>query len=334
MTGPPGGTSPRRTRVLFSVRGPSPTTNPYVVQLGSALGAHVDVRWFTWRCALLGRYDVLHVHWPEVVFRRVGRVARAAAVVRFALLMGRLALTSTPVVRTVHNPEPHDSANAVERVLLRWCDRLTRHRILLNPLTPRPPRGTWEVVPHGHYVDWSRGRPRSDRVPGRLLCFGLFRPYKGVEALLDAFSGTADAALSLRLVGRPTSDELRGAILAAVGAEPRASAVLAHVDDDELSREVTAAALVVLPYRRMHNSGALLLALSLGRPVLVPRLDVTETLAEEVGPDWVQMFDGALTAADIEKAVAATAHLDGAPDLGARGWDQAALAHARGYASL
>ncbi len=71
---------------------------------------------------------------------------------------------------------------------------------------------------------------------------------------------------------------------------------LEHVPDDDLAAEVAHAQLVVLPYREMHNSGAVLLALSLDRPVLVPRNEVTDALAAEVGPWWVQRYDGELDA--------------------------------------
>ena len=40
---------------------------------------------------------------------------------------------------------------------------------------------------------------------------------------------------------------------------------------------------MVLPYRQMHNSGAVLAALSLDRPVLVPATD-QRGLGAEVGP--------------------------------------------------
>ena len=42
------------------------------------------------------------------------------------------------------------------------------------------------TILHGHYREWY-GPSNAPSVPGRLLCFGLLRPYKGVESLLAAF---------------------------------------------------------------------------------------------------------------------------------------------------
>ena len=64
--------------------------------------------------------------------------------------------------------------------------------------------------------------------------------------------------------------------------------------------EVGAAELVVLPYREMHNSGVLLVTLSLDRPVLVPSTPSNLALAEEVGPDWIYLYDGELSSAILQ----------------------------------
>ena len=74
--------------VLQSYQRPTNTTNPYIVMLGESLAAltDVDVLTFTWRRALTARFDVFHMHWPEV--RIGGRTAprRIAHQTLFALL--------------------------------------------------------------------------------------------------------------------------------------------------------------------------------------------------------------------------------------------------------
>ena len=316
----------------MSVRGPSATTNPYVVQLVDALRAEVPVQYFTWARGIVGRYDVLHVHWPEVMVRRASRPAAWAAQLRFALLLARTAVLRTAVVRTLHNVTAHERGGRAERLLLRWCDRRTALWIRLNAETPLPHPAPAPVVPHGHYVDWFAAHGDSGPRAGRLVTVGLIRPYKGVDVLLDAFRALPDAGVELRVVGRPTTPELADMVTAACAADPRIGALLAHVDDASLAAEVHAAQLVVLPYRQMHNSGALLLALSLGRPVLVPRSPVTLALADEVGPGWVLTHDGPLTAGDLADALAATAQRPPSlPDLSGRDWARVGELHLRAY---
>ena len=124
-------------RVLQSVPPPDPETNPYVIQLVEGCRDHVAVDYFTWRRALLGRYDVLHLHWPEVLCRRRGRPARAAATAGCALLLLRVRLVRPAVVRTLHNEAPHEDGGRLERRFLGYWDRLVTLWILLTP-TPNP----------------------------------------------------------------------------------------------------------------------------------------------------------------------------------------------------
>lgn len=324
----------RRLRVLESFRTPRATTNPYLVLLLRSLAPHVDVRTFSWPAALVGRYDVLHVHWPEVVVERRHPLRAAAAAALFALVLLRCRLTRVAVVRTAHNLAPHEPRSALVRAVLRLCDRSTTLWIRLNPSTPTPPGAAARTVVHGHYRDWFDVDPAAHApVPGRLTYVGLIRPYKGVEALVEAFAQVDDPDLALRVAGRPHTPALAAEVTAAAAGDPRVTLRLEHLPDDELAREVLDAELVVLPYREMHNSGAALLALSLDRPVLVTDNEVTRALAAEVGERWVQRCAGPLDAAALTRALAdVRATPGGRPDLAAREWGPLGRQHAAAFA--
>lgn len=321
-----------RLRVLQSFPRPRSTTNPYLVQLLAALEPECEVLTFTWRAALTSRWDVLHVHWPETMLRGTTRVRTVARHLRFALLMTRVTLTRAGLVRTLHNVAPHEAPGVAEDLLHRWCDRRTDLWIRLNPLTSAPSTAPVRTILHGDYRAWFAGTPTKDTVPGRLLFFGLVRPYKGVENLLASFTALPDPGLSLHVTGRVTDVALREDVERRAAQDPRITLFLEHVTDPRLAEEVSSAQLVVLPYREMHNSGAALLALSLGRPVLVPRSPVTELLAQEVGPSWVHLFDGDLGPAHLARAIAAVRPVpQPGPDLTARSWDTAGSSHAAVY---
>ena len=178
-----------------------------------------------------------------------------------------------------------------------------------------------------------RGYVKPAREAGRVLTFGLLRPYKGVEQLLEAFRGLDDPDVTLRVVGQPLDDALAARLRALAERDARTSLVLAHVPDAMLAEEVRSAGLVVLPYVQMHNSGALLTALSLGAPVLVPRNPVNADLATEVGDGWVHMFDGPVTAEAIAAALGAVRRGDrAAPRLDARDWAPIGARHVEAYA--
>ncbi|MCE4373027.1 glycosyltransferase [Xanthomonas hortorum] len=324
-------TQPQVT-VLFSTEKPNANTNPYLTQLYASLPDAVQPRFFSMRDALLSRYDVLHLHWPEYLLRHPSAAGTLAKQVCAALLLLKLQLTCTPVVRTLHNLAPHEDRGWRERNLLRWIDRLTRRWIRINATTPPRPPFT-DTILHGHYRDWFATMQQGSTVPGRLLHFGLIRPYKGVETLLDVMREVGDPRLNLRIVGNPATPQMRTLVEDACAQDPRVTALLAYVEEPVLAREVSQAELVVLPYRQMHNSGTLLLALSLARPVLAPWSESNAAIAEEVGPGWVFLyegdFDAALLTGMLDKVRAAPR--GPAPDLSQRDWPRIGQLHYRTY---
>lgn len=312
------------------------TTNPYLKQLFTAVSSEVLVTTFSWRRALLGRFDVLHIHWPELMLRSPSSLRRWLRRVAFVAVLLRIRFSKRALVRTVHNPFPHEPGSSTERVLLRLADRWTSLFVLLVRQTPPPVSDAPAVViPHGHYRDWFANTEIPTSETGHLVYIGLVRRYKGVDRLLDVFSATnnsEDETLSLRIVGGVSDPELAALIGAAVAADSRISVHLEYVSDYQLAQEVGRAELVVLPYREMHNSGAALLALSLGRPVLVPANEITLSLAREVGGAWVQTYSDDLSPEILIGAVTAVrAGLTSPPRLADRAWPAIGAAHAVAY---
>lgn len=326
----------RRVRVMQSFGAPRPTTNPYITMLDRALMASDEVEHlrFEWRRALLGRYDVFHWHWPEVRlhgttwWKTLGKSALTAALWLRLRRSKRIA-----VVRTVHNVELPDDGR-LRRWLLARIERDADFLIALNDETPLDGR-PGAIIPHGHYRDWYAPQPQAEAVPGRIGAFGEVRRYKNLGALVDAY---ADAAaqrpeLSLQIGGRPSSPLLAQSLLERTEQLPGLDLQLRFLEDRELVRLATQSELVVLAYRFMHNSGSVLAALSLDRPVLVPRNPINEALASEVGNAWVQMYDGELCGDQLLDALAGAEAIPPgtSPDLDRRSWDRAAPDHAAAY---
>ncbi|MFE7227038.1 glycosyltransferase [Nocardioides sp. NPDC057577] len=341
MRGLRDGRRDRPVRVLESVRELRATTNPYIVQLVETLGRRDDteVLLFGWARAIAGRYDVFHVHWPELLVTSartpLRRLARRLLTTAF---VARLRLTRTPVVRTWHNLVRPDGLSRWDHRLLDALERRTRHVIRLTDQTAPPLDVPTSTIVHAHYRDWFEpvidafAEP-VETVDRRVLYFGLIKPYKGVEQLLEAVADSPEADLDVRLVGSPSDPALAEQVRAAAATDTRVSADLSYADDATLAAEITAAALVVLPYKAMHNSGALLLALSLDTPVLAPDNEVNRRLAEEVGEGWLHLFEGTVSIEDLERALKAVAAGPPAerPDLSAREWPESAALHAAAF---
>jgi beta-1,4-mannosyltransferase len=313
---------------------PKPTTNPYIVMLRDALvsTSGVRVQTFSWRRVLLGRYDVFHAHWPEIL---VDGASPLKAVVRqglFVVLLLRLGALRTPIVRTQHNLELPSGLNRVQRGLLIWFDRATTLRIALNEHTPGAQGAAGVVIPHGHYRAWFSRYPRAERVTGRLGYFGLIRRYKNVESLIRVFE-EVPGPYTLHIAGKPSTDDLAESLRALSVLDDRVSLHLAFLTDEELVQVATASELVVLPYTHMHNSGGVLAALSLDVPVLIPRTPTNTALAAEVGPGWVHQYDGDLDVEALRRGLdeVRTVPRAEAPDLTGRDWDAAGTKHLEAY---
>ncbi|MEO9152646.1 MAG: glycosyltransferase [Lapillicoccus sp.] len=150
--------------------------------------------------------------------------------------------------------------------------------------------GSVTIVPHGPYdhvltpeVDGplEHGQPavaapdstmaRSDDFT--VLYFGIIRPYKGLEDLVEAFSALPPAVrdtMRLTIVGETW--EGWDAPLEAVAASPardRITVVNRYVTDAEAQQHFANADAVALPYRRSSSSGPLHMAMSAGLPTIV-----------------------------------------------------------------
>jgi len=129
------------------------------------------------------------------------------------------------------------------------------------------------VIPHGAF-DYLTRLPQEKPLPAELegaegpviLFFGLLRPYKGLDLLLDAFAQLEGA--ELWIVGNPRMDvaSLRAAALAASG---RVRFVTRFVEDAEIPAIFRRADLLVLPYRDAEHSGVLYTGLAFGKPMVL-----------------------------------------------------------------
>lgn len=324
-------------RIIESFGSPRPTTNPYITMLGESLEQTpgVVLLRFSWRDALTAKYDVIHFHWPEALLDGRTWYTRRGKDLAFFLLLLRIRLRRVAVVRTVHNLDLPQGLPVVRRQLVSLCNEMTTLRIAINPATPEESGIAQHLIPHGHYSDWFATMPRHDQIQGRIAFTGLIRRYKGVENLVHCFKQTADdhTELSLSITGKPSSPQLADIVQNAASADERICFSFGYVPEEALVAAITEAELVVLPYQFMHNSGSALAALSLHRPVLVPRNEANELLSREVGPGWVYLYDGEITAEDLTSSLTnlRSSPPPAKPDLSERDWSAAGRRHRRAF---
>jgi glycosyltransferase involved in cell wall biosynthesis len=190
------------------------------------------------------------------------------------------------------------------------------------------------VIPHGAF-DYLTKLPEEKPLPAELegaegpviLSFGLLRPYKGLENLLEAFSEVPGA--ELWIVGNPRmSIEPLRELAALSGARVRF--VTRFVEDAEIPAIFRAADVVVLPYLDAEHSGVLYTGLAFGKPLVLSAVGGFPEVAETGAARLVEPGDTAALAAELRQLtgdVGAREELAAAGRAAAAGpfsWDEAA----------
>jgi glycosyltransferase involved in cell wall biosynthesis len=164
------------------------------------------------------------------------------------------------------------------------------------------------VIPHGAF-DYLTRQEDEVPLPGELrevekpviLAFGLVRPYKGTDVLLEAFRRLKDAELWVVGMPRMPMDELRDLALQAPGT---VRFVDRFVTDPEIPAFMRRADLVVLPYRNIEQSGVLYTALAFGRPLVLSSVGGFPEIAEHGAARLVPPEDPAALADALRELLA------------------------------
>lgn len=223
-----------------------------------------------------------------------------------------------PIVYTVHNVLPHESAGhdrerfqSVYRLadLLVCHDQSAKDR-LISEFNIAPERVV--VIPHGPMfsagthtdsapVRESLGLPRD----GCLVLFqGIIRPYKGVPFLLHSWKRAVEQGLrgTLLVVGTGEA-ELLAEIqreVSRLGLQSSVKLEFRFVSVRELDQYYKAADVLVYPYQAVTTSAALLTGTGYGKPVVATRLSTfQEILRDEHNALLVPCGDQAALAAAL-----------------------------------
>ena len=270
--------------------------NPYQQLLYRGLSNRYTIHYIDWRGALAAAQaaaepSIFHLHWEDAIYRMQPDEAAATAEAQaFLVALETAKAAGMPFLWTVHNEQPHDGRYAALHgqladalsVLADWV--IVHHPSAAEAVAKRYnlPAERLAIVPHGHYRDihsplagdrdarrQAAGYGSDDTV---LLLFGRLDAYKGGAELLAAFAALDAPNLHLVIAGKqvvpiaPILDGLPPTTRARITVHE------GFVADAEIPALFERADFVVAPYREISTSGTVMLALSLGRPVIVPAL--------------------------------------------------------------
>ena len=203
-------------------------------------------------------------------------------------LFGALQRLGVRLVATAHNALPHDPRPDHAALYARWYRQVDVLHVLSDSvlatireeLGVRPRRAV--RIGHGPYTGMLRRHGGQDAAvvrqrlgigPDRfvILQFGLFKRYKGAHRLAAALAALPPAVRPLVVLAGGGPLDYAAEVRTAFDAAGRSDCLLwlqRYVADDELCGLLLAADLVVFPYVKVSQSGALLLAMTFGKPCL------------------------------------------------------------------
>lgn len=272
--------------------------------------------------------DVLHYQWLTVPSLDV----RLLPTLRPRVMTAHYILPPQPSRRQVRSARrAFDSMDAVVAHSEHSANRL-RTEVGLDPAKVR-------VIPHGAF-DYLTKLPEEKPLPAELegaegsviLCFGLLRPYKGIENLLEAYRRMVAAVpgpAELWIVGNPRMDVGPLHELAAQ-AGGRVRFVTRFAEDAEIPAIFRRADLLVLPYLDAEHSGVLYTGLAFGKPMVLSAVGGFPEVAATGAARLVPPGDTPALAAALEELVGdetARRDLAAAATHAAAGpfsWDEAA----------
>ncbi|WP_148864354.1 glycosyltransferase [Marinobacter fonticola] len=239
---------------------------------------------------------VIHIHWIAPIFNRLyfskNRFKSEARFLIYALYMLidiQLAKRKgVKIAWTIHNLINHESKNPrmelkYRRLLAKQADILCFHSKEAQELVYHEydlsPRKPFTITQHACYQpsvpDSSVGEESIREAygigPGKFvyLFFGQIRKYKGVKQLIESFRALKGQDFQLVIAGHivPSEEEW---ITNEVAKDPRIILKNRFLQDEELGRLIKSSDIVVLPYARTLSSGSALLAISYGKPLILP----------------------------------------------------------------
>lgn len=194
------------------------------------------------------------------------------------------------VIVTVHDVESFSGGGSsrLSRTIFSLADRLIAHnRVSFNELRDRVrvDSSKIEIIPHGNYLEFldtticlDNARLKLGIDPGKkmLLFFGQIKAVKGLDVLLEAMAELVKTHSDIELViaGKVWKDDfgLYEKLIQRLDLSRWISLRIRYISDDEAQLYYVAADVVVLPYRKIYQSGVLLMAMSYRKPVVVSDL--------------------------------------------------------------
>lgn len=196
------------------------------------------------------------------------------------------------LVATLHDVEPFHkrSVKVLEGLGLKLINAFIVHNESSEKIfLPRKPENAeLYVIPHGNYRPFIKEediKQTADQEEFRLLFFGLIKEVKGLEILIKAAELVKKSGrkVHLTIAGNPwhVDSSYYTGLIEQAGLTENSTLIFRHIADSELPDLFANNDVVVLPYKRIYQSGVALLAMSYNKPILTSDLPPFKELIKD-----------------------------------------------------
>ncbi len=243
--------------------------------------------------------DILHLHWTHPYFllgdhsdNWYGPLAGMFSAVFALFFVTQVYLCSllcSQVIWTVHNRVNHEKRY---ELLDRWVSRRLVEIVDAVQVWDEGTKREFEEylgitinevakIPHGNYDPLYSTKQDSRSIEEKLnidpdkrtfLYFGRIRPYKQVPKLIQVWKNLDPSDAQLVVAGSSKDDGLTQEIRSIGESRDDIVLDLRYIPDEDVPKYFAASDVAVFPYRDIFNSGSVLLAMTLGRAFVAPRI--------------------------------------------------------------
>lgn len=187
------------------------------------------------------------------------------------------------IIVTVHDIESFEISkfkkfNIFEKFIYSLiCKYIVHNKFSFEKLKEKIISTKINIIPHGNYIPFIKRVSRNvNNTVFNILFFGHLKKVKGLDILLAGLAELKkeNSNFILTIAGRPWRNNFSfyNEIIIKNDLTSNLQYNLNYIQDDEVYNYFNNADLVILPYKRIYQSGVLLLSMSYGRAVLASDL--------------------------------------------------------------
>lgn len=266
----------------------------FLHELGIETYDFIDFKKCPWELASL---SAVNLNWYDDINER-NRIKAILILIKKILTISFLKINRVQIIYTLHNKTAHDGRSPKENLFLKKF--ILKRADVVSILSKKSKEYASSLVHISDDRFYYVGHPayssivsKEEKADGKLtfLYFGMIRPYKNIEMLINAWKKAQLSNSRLLIAGKPINEDYRRAVEESAKGVDGVELVLKYINNDELDSLVSSAGVIVSPLNKQSsmNSGTLIKAMCMKKTIIIP--DIEMVYDYDMGNMFVYSYD-------------------------------------------